>query len=56
MTAKEEKALVAFLRTLTDDYPLWGNDRRVPPWSRAPYEPLSGNKLNKHIRIRDIRR
>jgi hypothetical protein len=22
----EEKAIVAFLKTLTDDYPLWGNN------------------------------
>ncbi|MCK9606198.1 MAG: c-type cytochrome [Methylomonas sp.] len=33
----EEKALVAFLKTLTDDYPKWGHDRRVPPWSPSPF-------------------
>lgn len=54
MTADEEKALVAFLKTLTDDYPQWGNDRRVPPWSRPPYQPLSDNKLWQRLSIRRI--
>ncbi|MGY6276691.1 cytochrome-c peroxidase [Methylomonas sp. MgM2] len=33
----EEKALVAFLKTLTDDYPEWGHDRRVPTGTPSPY-------------------
>lgn len=33
----EEKAIVAFLKTLTDDYPKWGNDRRMPQWVPAPF-------------------
>lgn len=37
LTDQEEKAIVAFLMTLTDDYPKWGHDRRVPPWSPAPF-------------------
>lgn len=38
LTAEEEKAIVAFLKTLTDDYQKWGKDRRVPPWSSAPFK------------------
>lgn len=33
----EEKALVAFLKTLTDDYPIWGHDRRVPRGTPSPF-------------------
>ncbi len=29
LSREEEKALVAFLKTLTDDYPKWGHDRKV---------------------------
>jgi len=37
LTAKEEKALVAFMKTLTDDYPVWGNDPDVPPGTPSPF-------------------
>lgn len=37
LTPQEEQALVAFLKTLTDDYPKWGKDRRVPRWSLPPF-------------------
>ncbi|MDD5461769.1 MAG: cytochrome c peroxidase [Methylococcales bacterium] len=33
----EEKAIVAFMKTLTDDYPKWGKDRRVPPGTPSPF-------------------
>jgi cytochrome c peroxidase len=36
LTAAEEAAIVAFLKTLTDDYPKWGNDPRVPPGTPTP--------------------
>jgi hypothetical protein len=29
LTVTEEKAIVAFLKTLTDDYPLWANNTAV---------------------------
>ncbi|HET6375930.1 MAG TPA: cytochrome c peroxidase [Methylocella sp.] len=35
----EEAALVAFMKTLTDGYPLWGGDPGVPPGTPAPYGP-----------------
>jgi len=34
----EEKAIVTFLKTLTDDYPVWGHDRNVPPGTPAPFQ------------------
>lgn len=37
LSDEEEKAIVAFLNTLTDDYPKWGHDRKVPSWSPAPF-------------------
>jgi cytochrome c peroxidase len=37
LTAEEEKAIVAFMKTLTDDYPLWGNDPNIPPNTPSPY-------------------
>ncbi|BGE84927.1 MULTISPECIES: cytochrome-c peroxidase [Methylosinus] len=37
LTAHEEAALVAFMKTLTDDYPSWGQDPKVPPGSSPPY-------------------
>lgn len=37
LSQEEELAIVAFMKTLTDDYPKWGHDRRVPPWSLAPF-------------------
>lgn len=40
LTVDEEKAIVAFMLTLTDDYPKWGKDRRVPPGSPSPFNDL----------------
>ncbi|MGR8997994.1 MAG: cytochrome-c peroxidase [Gammaproteobacteria bacterium] len=37
LTADEEKAIVAFLRTLTDDYQKWGKDRRIPRNTPLPF-------------------
>ncbi|MDP1680006.1 MAG: methylamine utilization protein MauG, partial [Candidatus Nitrotoga sp.] len=37
LSSEEETAIVAFLRTLTDDYQLWGLDSRVPPDSPPPF-------------------
>ena len=37
LSPEEEKAIVAFLKTLTDDYQLWGLDSRVPPDSPPPF-------------------
>lgn len=37
LTTDEERAIVAFMLTLTDDYPKWGKDPRVPPGSPAPF-------------------
>ncbi|WP_239649866.1 cytochrome-c peroxidase [Methylocucumis oryzae] len=37
LTDDEEKAIVAFLKTLTDDYPEWGNDPLVPPGTPSPF-------------------
>ncbi|MDD2737518.1 MAG: cytochrome c peroxidase [Methylomonas lenta] len=52
LTDPEEKAIVAFLMTLTDDYPKWGHDRRVPSWSPAPFaQPVKSNK-GKHFKTR----
>lgn len=39
LTAEEEAAIVAFMKTLTDGYPFWGGDPGVPPGSPAPYGP-----------------
>jgi hypothetical protein len=33
-----EAALVAFVKTLTDGYPTWGNDPSVSPGTPSPYE------------------
>jgi cytochrome c peroxidase len=41
LSATEEKALVAFLKTLTDDYPVWGNDVNVPAGTVSPYTPIN---------------
>lgn len=45
LTAEEEAALVAFMKTLTDGYPDWGKDPAVPPgtpspFAAAPFPPL----------------
>lgn len=37
LTIQEEKALVAFMKTLTDDYPEWGQDPLVPPGTPSPF-------------------
>ena len=37
LTDQEEDAIVAFLETLTDDYPVWGNDPRVPSGTEPPF-------------------
>ena len=37
LTAGEEQAIVAFLETLTDGYPLWGNDPRIPESTPSPF-------------------
>jgi hypothetical protein len=37
LTAAEEAALVAFMKTLTDDYPKWGNDPNIPPGTPSPF-------------------
>ncbi|HET6378756.1 MAG TPA: cytochrome c peroxidase [Methylocella sp.] len=39
LSPEEESAVVAFMKTLTDGYPLWGGDPGVPPGSPAPYGP-----------------
>jgi len=37
LSAAEEKAIVAFMKTLTDDYPEWGGDPLVPPGTPSPF-------------------
>ena len=37
MSTAQERALVAFMRTLTDGYPEWGNDPRVLPGTPSPF-------------------
>lgn len=37
LTASEESAIVVFLKTLTDDYPLWGKDMKVPVGTPSPF-------------------
>ena len=38
LTAEEELAVVAFMKTLTDDYPVWGNDPNVPLGTPSPFK------------------
>jgi cytochrome c peroxidase len=52
LTDPEEKAIVAFLMTLTDDYPKWGHDRRVPAWSPAPFAQAVKSNKGKHFKAR----
>jgi cytochrome c peroxidase len=45
LTESEEADIVAFLKTLTDDYPTWGKDPKIPagtpsPFSGTPFPPL----------------
>jgi cytochrome c peroxidase len=37
LNAEEEQALVAFMMTLTDGYPDWGKDPKVPPGTPSPF-------------------
>jgi cytochrome c peroxidase len=37
LTEAEERALVAFMQTLTDGYPEWGKDPKVPPGTPSPF-------------------
>jgi cytochrome c peroxidase len=37
LTAREEAAVVAFMRTLTDGYSFWARDPRVPPGTPSPF-------------------
>jgi cytochrome c peroxidase len=37
LSTDEEQALVAFMKTLTDGYPDWGKDPRVPPGTPSPF-------------------
>ena len=37
LTPAEEAALVAFMKTLTDNYPAFGNDPNVPPGTPSPF-------------------
>jgi len=37
MSEQQELALVAFMRTLTDGYPDWGQDPNVPPGTPSPF-------------------
>jgi cytochrome c peroxidase len=37
LTPEEESDLVAFMRTLTDNYPAWGRDPKVPPGTPSPF-------------------
>lgn len=37
LSAAEEAALVAFMKTLTDGYPDWGKDPNVPPGTPSPF-------------------
>jgi cytochrome c peroxidase len=45
LSAAEEQAIVAFMLTLTDDYPKWGKDPRVPPGTPSPF--ANGVKVPK---------
>lgn len=37
LSSAEEADLVAFMETLTDNYPLWGKDSKVPSGTPSPY-------------------
>jgi cytochrome c peroxidase len=41
LSEAEELALVAFLETLTDGYPEWGQDPRVPPGTTSPFAEIA---------------
>jgi len=38
LSAEEEADLVAFMNTLTDNYPQWGGDPLVPPGTPSPFD------------------
>ena len=40
LTEEEEAAIVAYLKTFTDNYPKWGKDPAVPPGTPSPYAEL----------------
>lgn len=37
LTAAEEADIVAFMKTLTDNYPKWGKDPAIPPGTASPF-------------------
>lgn len=37
LNTEEEQALMAFMKTLTDGYPDWGKDPKVPPGTPSPF-------------------
>ena len=37
MSTEQERALVAFMHTLTDGYPQWGDDPKIPPGTPSPF-------------------
>ena len=37
LSEEQEQALVAFMHTLTDGYPEWGKDPKVPPGTASPF-------------------
>ena len=41
LTQAQEDDLVAFMETLTDAYPDWGGDPRVPPGTPSPYRDVT---------------
>jgi hypothetical protein len=45
LTVTEEKAIVAFLKTLTDDYPLWANNDDVRAQAGSPPPVISTQSM-----------
>jgi cytochrome c peroxidase len=41
LTPSEERAILAFLKTLTDDYPEWGRNPRVPRGTPSPFAEIA---------------
>ena len=37
LSEQQERSLVAFMQTLSDGYPEWGQDPRVPPGTPSPF-------------------
>jgi cytochrome c peroxidase len=46
LSPDEEAALVAFMKTLTDGYPDWGNDPKVPPGTPSPFADMVSPPAN----------